>query len=482
MTDNHDDLSSRLRHGLNRGAAPELSDDLVTGAAARPAPHLPNPARTLRAAGGATLAVAALAVAAVVVVPSLTPRSPLFTAAGAAPASALGTEDARSSDMKIGWWVDYNYTADPSLSTQPGRGQVYRLVLGTDDPARYTAELAEILGVDGDVSEADWSDDLYPTWVVGPQDGTGTSLSFSAYGTGDWWFNDPAATPIYVCDDTVTAEQSIEFGCVLPAEAPANLAPTGDEARALAQELFASTGYDVDAADIELYSDDWGTTATAYLVVEGARTAIAWSANWSNTGELSYASGHALSIESQGTFDTVSPADAVTRLEDGRWWGSPGPDFQGGMVAFASDTVGGETLRTDVVEPSTGEGEPGVEPGDPGVEPTEPAVDPTAPVEPAPVDPAPTEEPVDPSVPIDPMPEPLPTPEVVDVTIDNATPTLLLLWDVDGNAWLVPGYAMQMEEGWFNAVVSLIEGIIALPEPIMIEPAVLDPAVTEVVG
>jgi hypothetical protein len=80
------------------------------------------------------------------------------------------------------------------------------------------------------------------------------------------------------------------------------------------------------------------------------------------------------------------------------------------------------------------------------------------------------------------MPEPMPTPEVVDVTIDNATPTLLLLWDVDGNAWLVPGYAMQMEEGWFNAVVSLIEGIIALPEPMVIEPAVLDPAVTEVVG
>jgi hypothetical protein len=327
MTDNHDDLSSRLRHGLNRGTAPELSDDLVTGAAARPAPHLPNPARTLRAAGGATLAVAALAVAAVVVVPSLMPRSPLFTAAGAAPASAnaLGTEDARSSDMKIGWWVDYNYTADPSLSTQPGRGQVYRIVLGADDPAEYTAELAGILGVDGTVSEAEWSDDLYPTWVVGPQDGTGTSLSFSAYGTGDWWFNDPAATPIYVCDDTVTAEQSVEYGCVLPSEAPANLAPTGDEARALAQELFASTGYDVDAADIELYSDDWGTTATAYLVVEGARTAVAWSANWSNTGELSYASGHALRVESQGTFDTVSPADAVTRLEDGRWWGSPAP-------------------------------------------------------------------------------------------------------------------------------------------------------------
>ncbi|MCY7412042.1 MAG: hypothetical protein LH471_03245, partial [Salinibacterium sp.] len=72
-----------------------------------------------------------------------------------------------------------------------------------------------------------------------------------------------------------------------------------------------------------------------------------------------------------------------------------------------------------------------------------------------------------------------PTPEVVNVTIDNATPTLLLLWDVDGNAWLVPGYAMQGEEGWWNAVVSLVDGVITLPEPMQIEPAILEPGIIE---
>ncbi len=479
MTNNHDDLSSRLRHGLNRGVAPELSDDLVTGAAARPAPHLPNPARTLRAAGGATFAVAALAVAAVVVVPSLTPRAPLFTAAEASSqTSALGTEAGMSSDMKIGWWVDYNYTADPSLSTAGGRGQVYRLTLDTDDPEGRTADLAEILGVDGTPTPAEWSDATYPTWIVGAQDGTEKNLSFSAYGTGDWWFNDPAAASTYVCDDTVTPDQSREYGCILPADAPANLAPTGDEARALAVELFASTGFDVDAADIDIYSDDWNTSANAYLVVDGERTALAWSANWSNTGELSYAYGHSVRVDSQGTFDTVSPTDAVARLDDGRWYGSPGPDFQGGMVAFAADSMGGSTLKSsDAAEPST-DVEPGTEP-DPGTEPTDPTtetpVDPTTPVEP-------TEEPVDPSAPIEPAPDetplPEPTPEVVEVTIDNATATLVLLWDVDGNAWLVPGYAMEMDEGWWNAVVSLVEGIIELPEPFVVEPAVLDPEVT----
>ena len=60
--------------------------------------------------------------------------------------------------------------------------------------------------------------------------------------------------------------------------------------------------------------------------------------------------------------------------------------------------------------------------------------------------------------------------------------TLLLLWDAEGNAWLVPGYAMQQPEGWWNAVVSLVEGVIALPEPIdpgMIEPGIIEPAPAE---
>lgn len=38
---------------------------------------------------------------------------------------------------------------------------------------------------------------------------------------------------------------------------------------------------------------------------------------------------------------------------------------------------------------------------------------------------------------------------------------------------------MQMDEGWWNAVISLVEGVIALPEPMVIDPGVVDP---EVVG
>ena len=489
MTNNHDDLSNRLRRGLDHGQAPDLSLELVTGASARPQPRLANRANAFQIAGGAGLAIAAITVGALVIVPSLTPRAPLFTASSAgSAANALGSQEASSSDLKIGWWRDYRYTAAASLSTEGGSGQVYRLVLDGTDPAARTASLAATLGVDGTPTESEFSDAAYPTWVVGPQDGTDTNVSYGAYGTGDWWFNDPAAASFYVCDASVIAEDAALYGCVLPADAPANLAPTGDEARSLAAALFASTGYAVDAADIEIISEDWGTTATAYLSVDGARTALGWGANWSNTGGLSYAFGHSVKVESSGTFGTVSPADAVDRLADGRWYGSAGPDFQGGAIAFSSDLarngVSAGAGAGVATKDATGDVTELVDPSDP-VDPSTPtdnSVDPTAPETPAPSDP--TDTPVGPSEPTAPA-EPLPpiqvepTPQIVNVTIDNATPTLLLLWDVDGNAWLVPGYAMQGEEGWWNAVVSLVDGVITLPEPMQIEPMILEPMILE---
>jgi hypothetical protein len=85
------------------------------------------------------------------------------------------------------------------------------------------------------------------------------------------------------------------------------------------------------------------------------------------------------------------------------------------------------------------------------------------------IEPAPANPEDEPSV--LPEPEPLPSPETVTVSLDHAEATLLLVWDVDGNAWLVPGYAYeQPEQGWWTSVISLVEGVIQLPEPMSIEP------------
>jgi len=401
----------------------------------------------------------------------------------------MSAGDAATQDMKIGWWMQHVYSADPTLSTQGGRGTVYRLALDAGDPQSRTAELAAALGVDGDVVKADYFDAAYPTWAVGPQDGTGVSLAYGGYGTGDWWFSDAAGASFVICDPSVTAEQSTEYGCTLPEDAPENLAPGAAEARADAAELFAATGFDVEPTAIEVTTDDWGTSATAYLVVEGQRTALSWNAYWANNGILAYAYGHSVRVEERGVYDTVSPTAAVERLSDGRWWGAAGPDFQGGAVLFAADMAGEKAapatedgaVETDPADGTEGSGtdpvapdEPGTdEPGtgEPGEEPGEGAPGEGEPGEEPGEVPGEEPAPVESEAPVDPAPEP--TPEVIEVVVDNATPTLLLLWDVDGNAWLVPGYAMETPDGWWNAVVSLIDGVITLPEPVEIDPAVL---------
>lgn len=420
MSDFDNDVSARLRGSLPHDGAPELSSDIVSGAAGRRAPRLGNPGRTLRIAGGAGLAVAAVTVGALVVVPTAH-QAPLFTAAAA---SGAGAQDAVSpateSMMKIGWWVDYNYSAGAGLSTEGGSGEAYQLVLD-GDPEQRAGQIAGIFGVAGAPALASYSDDTNRTWLVGPEDGSAPTVTVTWSGTGDWWYSDPAAASFYLCDPTVTADQAIEYGCTLPADAPANQAPGEDEARAEAQSLLASTGFDVDPGDLTVTADDWGTTATANLVVAGTRTALDWTVSWSNTGGISWAYGHTVAVESRGTYGTVSAVDAVPRLDDGRWWGSAGPDFQGGgAIAYAADAE-----------------------------------------VPVPTDPA-----------IDPVPTDTPTPEVIDVTVDTAEPTLLLMWDAEGGAWLVPGYAMKVADGWWSSVVSLVEGVIALPEPIQVDPLV----------
>ena len=42
--------------------------------------------------------------------------------------------------------------------------------------------------------------------------------------------------------------------------------------------------------------------------------------------------------------------------------------------------------------------------------------------------------------------------------------THLLIWDAKGGAWLVPGYMLKNSDGWYNSVISLVDGIIALPK------------------
>ena len=477
MNNNSDDLTSRLRQSLNaRDSAPLLSDDLVSGASSRTAPRIVSRKRSLQFAGAATFAVAAATVG-VLVVASPFQQGPLFTASGATgETNALGAAEDSQTDMRMINWIDYHYEAGAGLSNEGGSGHVYQLKRSGSYESVLNA-VADTLSVDGNVVKSSYFDATYPTYVVGPEDGTAPSISISWAGTGSWWYNNPAAYPAVVCSIAEegeatgenTGENTEETEICSSPEITENLAPSESEARALALEIFEATGLDVSASDIRVTADEWQTTATGSLVVDGVQTALDWSVAWSPLGTISYAYGQSIEVVDRGSYDTISAADAVERLSDWRWYGGAGPEYQGGAMMYAADSSRSvqSTVEEDAPaeEPTDGPtSEPSSEPGtgggtDPG---TEPGTDP----EPAPTV-LPTEEPV-----VEPIPEPIPepTPEVVVVTVEKAEKTLLLMWDSEGNGWLVPGFAMPHPEGWWNTVVSLIDGVIELPEPILIEP------------
>lgn len=456
------DLDARLRRSAgSESSAPQLSPELVTAAPGRRAPRLINHGRATRAASVSMAAVAAVAVGSLVIANPFAPRDPLFTAAGgAAPSMEMSS---LSDDARIALWVNYVYEAGPGLSDEAGRGKVFQ-VQRVGSPEQVLREVAGVLGVPGDVEQSDYFDAAYPTYVIGPEDGTAPSVSVTWTGTGSWWFNNPGAYPEPVCETVAYEDENGEVfeydECLQPAIAPEDSrAPSDADARALAVSIFASTGLDVSERDVRVIADEWQTTATANLTVDGIATAIEYAVAWSPTGEIVWATGHSIEVIERGEFDTVSPAAALERLSDWRWFGAAGPDYQGGMQILAAESGLARDAGAGVGSPDDSVSSPVREPGESEPAETEPAepTDPDGAGEPG-SEPEPTIEP-------EPMPEPIIEPETVTVTVDSAEATLLLMWDSEGNAWLVPGYAMQHPDGWFNTIVSLIEGIIELPAP-----------------
>jgi hypothetical protein len=115
--------------------------------------------------------------------------------------------------------------------------------------------------------------------------------------------------------------------------------------------------------------------------------------------------------------------------------------------AVSDMSVRSEPYAEPATEPEESETEQPVEP-EPGVS-----------ASPTPVDPAPTE-----------TPEPAPIePEVITLTVVSAEAALLSIWDSAGDVWLVPGFILVNDQGWWSSIISLIEGVIALPEPSTID-------------
>jgi len=374
------------------------------------------------------------AVVAVALVITATPQ-PLIQLSGMQGARNSESAAAQMDSGPEKMWMPFNYfefLAGPNLSDEPGSGEVYRLVRQST-PEEVLNQVASVFGVEGSIKKYPDFAEGNPGYFFGQSDdpwgydGENPVISLWWSGTASWNYSNPIAYPESRCEDTDADGNCTTWSEFQPTP---ELLPTEAEAMTKALEIFNATGLTVTAEDIRIDASEWGVNASASMTVGGSPTNVEWYLGWSSTGVISYAGGHSVAAESMGTFDTISALAAVERLADWRWSGSP----SGIYYQRFQPTVGNEpALYLKGEESAVSEGS---EAGSEG----------------------------DSSVSDEPMPEPQPEPQTLTLTILEAEKALLSVWDANGEVWLVPGWILINDQGWFGAVISVIEGVIALPE------------------
>ena len=349
-------------------------------------------------------------------------------------ANGTAAEMGRGSSLATGGAADkmmmpnpfsYTYVAGEKLSDQAGSGKVYKVVID-GEPKEVLTKLAKVFGIAGNVFEPEYSQPEYPTFQIGSKDGSGPSVTINGSGTGNWWFNNPSAYPSPACLESATADDGSKY-CATYEEQKSTpgLIPSKDKVISAAVEIFNATGLKVSASDIRVDISEWGASASASQKIDGSDTPIEWYMSWGSNGKLGSVSGNSVRFEDKGTLGTISAKAAVTRMSDWRY---------SGQIA--------SSLWNKYAPPVTSK-EPGVIAYDAPL-----AVD----------------ESKQPEV----TPEVTPTPVVV--TVNEAHSVSVLIWDKNGSAWLVPGYVLIGEKGWLTPVFALEDGVVALPDPVAIEP------------
>ncbi|MDP4756697.1 MAG: hypothetical protein NWR78_06085, partial [Aquiluna sp.] len=211
------------------------------------------------------------------------------------------------------------------------------------------------------------------------------------------------------------------------------LIPAEAELVRQAVELFRGVGTEVDSSLARVWRDDWGASVNFPNIQNGINTGMDFYVGWDMAGQISYASGYSFRLLERGEFDTISALDAVPRIADGRWYGGAANHYYENLYVTSDVAVSSPMLRSAEEEVSI---DAEIEADGEKVEISEP----------------------EPGIVFE-------EPEVMDLMIVRSETATLSVFDAAGNFWFVPGYLLFNEQGWFDSIISLEEGIIQLPEP-----------------
>lgn len=275
------------------------------------------------------------------------------------------------------------------LSTEAGSATAYAFDASSVASADTAARVAAALGVTG-TPQVQWG-----SWVVGPNDGSGPTVTLD--GGGNLSFYDPTRDP-WQCQSSsggaVSGSSGSDVAPVPPADAvtssgaagssgstdvavpePAPMpvvttlptpadpsvctpgtTPTGDPATSRAREALAAVG--VDTAGTQVQVDDSnvkgeGNVGAAYVyvsfqqVIDGRLTGVGWNVTLVGDGVQSL-NGTLAPLVTLGSYDVISPAQAVDRLNDPRFGASGGMYYPMDGRAYAAEGSG----AVETVEPS----------------------------------------------------------------------------------------------------------------------------------
>ena len=192
---------------------------------------------------------------------------------------------------------------------------------------------AEALGVTGDVREE------YGSLIIGDYDKAEPVASLYSDGTASFYFTDPTKD-IWFCDMAGNGECE---------ERDLGDAPQGDEAIDQAREFLVTLGVDpasfeLEASDPADYGSSDYSTVSAHRVLDGQRTGDMWGVSFTGAGAQSVWGSLAELVE-LGTYDVISPAQAVERLNDPRF-GSTGSSYPPGWMGPAARMLDGDESST----------------------------------------------------------------------------------------------------------------------------------------
>jgi hypothetical protein len=201
----------------------------------------------------------------------------------------------------------------------------YSLRSGGVDGAALAGVLASTFGLAGDVEQTGTG------WTVGQPGGSVVAVTVNDDPLVTWSYADPVAA------------SAAASGVSMPAE----------DARNLASEVLSGIGVDVSSVDwqVDRYADL--TEVTAWQLLKGARTQLAWRIGFGTSGSVVSASGFAAGLVEVPGYPVVGAATAVRRAGLPTW-AELGPR----LLPGPADQVAASTSGRPAVPSTTESGRP----------------------------------------------------------------------------------------------------------------------------